>query len=650
MPIEKLMTFMAMQNIADALEDSQLREIGLRVVDEYEEDYQSLDEWRERNEDATKIAAQIVENKTHPWPGAANIVFPLISQAALNFNSRAYPEVVQGDKVVKARVIGADPEDKKAERAERISDHMSYQLTEEMPNWEADTDKLLLMLPIVGTMFKEVYWNEVDKRPSDDLLMPDEIVVNKNAKSLDLTECRRISKCFSLSMNAIYERESLGLWTQISYSKQSGEGDEEEYIEEDEQEFIQQCRYEDLDGDGYKEPYIVVVHKESMNVVRILRLFDIDGITFNVENTEIIKIRPYSMYVDYHFIPSFDGCFYSTGFGHYLYPINKAINTTTNQLIDAGTLSNQQSGFMAKGLRSRMGSQRLMPGEWKPVDTRGADLQGSILPLPVKEPSMVLFNLLQFLISTGKEMSSITDIMSGIPQGQNTPVGTTFAMIEQGMKTVDAVYKRIYRSLKKEFGILYRLNNIYLPNDLYVGVLDVEADAKSDYSMDNFDVFPVGDSRISNQVMRTMKAQAVLDIARMTPGADVRAAATRVLDSMDVQGIEEIFPPAPSVDELGQQMMVMQQQNQMLIEQVKQLQGQINSRWEARQDEELRIRAAQAGVKIDETRAKTALNMATVAEKVTGIEGQNIDNVKSEAEAMSVINKVSQDINKELGQ
>jgi len=557
----KLIRFMGMQNIADELDSTELADIGRKVIDDYDTDEVSLDDLREQNKKAIALAKQTVVKKTFPWSGAANIKYPLISQAAMNFNARSYPELVQGDKIVKAVVVGNDENQAKQERAERVSTHMSYQLTEEIPNWESDTDKLLMMLPIVGTMFREVAWDEINLRPSINLLLPDELTVSYYAKSLNLSDCRRISKKVTRFKNEILERERAGLWLKIDYTK---DADDNDIIEEDQQVFIQQCRYLDLDGDEYEEPYIVLVHEASGKVVRINALYDPTTVRINTEKEEVIKIEPLCLYSDYHFIPAFDGCYYSTGFGSYLFLMNSAIDSLINQLIDSGTLSNMQGGFVGKGIREKMGATPFAPGEWRPIDTRGGDLAANIVPLPSKEPSMVLYQLMVFLIDTGKQMSSITDVMSGVPQGQNTPVGTTLAMIEQGMKVMDAIYKRIYLGFKKEYKMLYKINQQYLDEQRYMTILDNQEAQLGDYSTKNLNIFPVGDTRLSSQMMRTMKTQAARDIAATTPGANIFEATKLLMKAMQIpeSEIALIMPETPDVAQLQQMIEFLQGQVQ----------------------------------------------------------------------------------------
>lgn len=546
--IERTIELMGSQNIAQSMTDQELNSIAQKVIDDYDDDVDSLSDWLEQYESALKLARQLRDEKNFPWPNASNVKYPLIGQAAISFNARAYPEVVQGDKVVKTRTIGVDPNDEKSKRGERVSRFMSWQLLEQVPNWDRDTDTMLIQLPIVGTMFREVSWDDVEGRPRDELLLPDEIVINYHAKSVDLQKCRRISKEITLFMNDIKERERMGLWNEVSYSKSATEGD---CIEEDEQVFIHQLRYLDLDKDGYEEPYAVTVHKDLAKVVRIVAIYDEAGL-FVSDNGEVARIEPYKIYSDFHFIPSFDGGFYSIGFGQYLYAINCSIDTTLNQLIDAGTLSNTQAGFLGKGLRTRAGQKPFQPGEWRPVETKGMDLRANIVPLPTQEPSTVLYQLMMFLVDVGKQMSSNVDVLSGVPQGVNTPVGTTMAMIEQGMKEIDAAYKRVYRGLMQEYKMLYRLNSIHVNDELYQRVLDEPADMAKDFNMQDMDIIPVGDQRVSTQLMRVIKAQNAREIAMSTPGANVQEASKRVLEAMDIQGVDQIIPDQPDAMQLMQ--------------------------------------------------------------------------------------------------
>jgi len=614
MTIEYLQELMESDNVAEMLDDKELNDIGLLVKEDFDEDLDTLDDWNDLNSKALKLARQVKEDKTFPWRGASNVIYPLISDAAMNFNARAYPEVVQGQEVVKCVVNYKDDQDY-TPLSEEIARHMSYQLLEEIPNWEGDTDQMLMLLPIVGTMFRETTWNEINLRPEINLMLPDELIVNYHAKSLRLEECRRISKVITMFANDIYEREEAGLWLEINYID---DDEDSEKIEASEQEFIQQLRYLDLDDDGYEEPYMVTIHKESSKVVRIVAMFDMDSVSVNDEGT-LLKIEPIEIYTDYHFIPSFDGGFYSVGFGSYLYSTNKAIDSLINQQIDAGTLNNTNGGYYSKGIRMRGGRSGFKPGEWKPIETKGGKLADNIMPLPTKDPSTALFSLLEFLVSTGKEMSSVTDVLQGAPQGQNVPVGTTIAAIEQGMKVIDAVYKRIYLGLRREFAKLYRLNKVYLDELGYAEVSPSNPIQQGLYSND-ITILPIGDTKLSSQMLKNIEAQAVRDLALSTPGANVMEASRYLADSIGVDDdiIESIFPQGPSIEEV----MMQNEQLQMIV-------GQLQEFIDSGQLEYLQAKAATEAREADNDELKAqgtfAKDMATAAEKMATIDLKKVE-------------------------
>jgi hypothetical protein len=246
------------------------------------------------------------------------------------------------------------------------------------------------------------------------------------------------------------------------------------------------------------------------------------------------------------------------------------------------------------------------------------------------------------LIDMGKQMSSITDVMAGVPQGANTPVGTTLAMIEQGMKVVDAVYKRVYRGMKKEFKMLYRLNSIYLPEQVYANALDDQGASLEDFNMKDFDVLPVGDTRISSQVMRTMKAQSAREIAMTTPNADIRAASMRVLESMDIQNPEEILPELPPSEVLMQQMDELKAYADTMTQQMQSLTQQLQGSEEARKDKELMLKAQETQTKMVESASKAQYNMAAAAEKLAQAEAQEIENDATESGLLELAQNINE--------
>ena len=452
-------------NLAENMSEDELKKIGREALEGYELDCDSRKEWAKQAEEWTKLAKLTVEHKTFPWPKASNVKYPLLATAAMQFAARAYPSLIPSDgRVVKARVIGKDPDGQKTRIAEAVSIYMSYQLLQEMHGWEEDMDKLLIMLPIIGTMFKKTYWDPIREKNCSKIIKPQDLVVNYWAKSLE--EAERISEVMEINPRGVKERQMAGLWlddvelpdpqaSSLELEDQNAptqSDDTTPYL------FIEQHTYLDIDEDGYKEPYVVTFHKDTATVVRITARYDDKTIKYNDEG-ELVRIAPVQYYTKYGFLPNPDGSFYDIGFGVLLGPINQSVDTLINQLVDAGTLSNLQSGFIGKGLRLRAGATALNPGEWRVVNSTGDDLKKQIAPLPTNQPSGVLLELMQLLITSGKELASVAEIFVGKMPGQNTPATTTMASIEQGMKVFTAVYKRIYRALGEEFKKIFKLNH-----------------------------------------------------------------------------------------------------------------------------------------------------------------------------------------------
>lgn len=562
----KLRALVESTNIAEHLKEDQLREIGEEAKRGVETDLGSRTEWDRQAEKWTKLAIQTQEMKTFPWPGAANVKFPSLSTAAMQFAARAYPAMVPANGlVVSATVVGKDPDGSKAAQAERVSTYMSYQVMNEVANWEESMDKLLIMLPVVGVVFKKTYWCAVTEKICSEVILPKNLVVNYWTQDLCTTE--RISQMMELSPRIVKERMMSEEYLDVDLAEPPtpqndrliGGNTKNQAPANDwttPYTFVEQHTYLDLDDDGYKEPYIVTFHYETGKVVRITARFDEAGIHHN-EKGKLQKITPIEYFTKFGFIPNPDGSFYDMGFGSLLGPINEAINTILNQLIDAGTLSNLQSGFMGKGLRLKMGEARFLPGEWKPVNATGADLKGQILPLPVKEPSKTLFELMTSLINSGKELASIAEIFTGKMPGQNTPATTTMATVEQGMKVFTAIYKRLYRSLMQEFEKMYDLNGTYINPNTYAEVIG-ESIGPNDFKRTNaiYKVIPAADPDANSQQMKQQKAAALMNLLP-TGVLDVVEVVKRQLDALSEPNPNALFnqavqqtgaPPAPPPD------------------------------------------------------------------------------------------------------
>jgi len=547
---------MSSVNIANDLPKEELVTIGTNVVDGYLVDKKSRGDWEKAYSDWSKLALQISEKKTFPWAGASNVKFPILATAAMQFAARAYPTLVPSDgKVVKCKIIGSDPTGEKTNRATRISKHMSYQVLFEMEEWEEEMDKLLLTLPIAGTVFKKTYFSKELGRNVSSIVLPQDLIVNYWTKNFDT--CERVTQYIEMSPRILKEKQLTGVYREVNlgeaqyYSQKDIDSDPNMGTMPSQDEttpyiILEQHTYLDLDKDGYAEPYVVVVEFATKQVLRIVARYN-QGTVFIDDDDNVIRIEPVQYFTKYSFIPNPDGGFYDIGFGRLLGPINAAVDTVLNQLIDAGSLSNLQSGFISKGLRAKMGESRFQPGEWKTVNATGQDLKNGIFALPVREPSAVLFKVLELLIQSSKELASVAEIFVGKMPGQNTPATTTMATIEQGMKLFTAVYKRVYRAMAKEFRKLYLLNRDYLDSEVELDILD-EPIQQSDYEGNEKDIVPAADPQAASMDVKMQKAQ---QLTQLIPLGTINPmeVTSRLLEAMEEPNPEKLLmQPQPQQD------------------------------------------------------------------------------------------------------
>lgn len=536
-----------------------LSKIGELVVEGYTVDEDSRSEWRDNIKEVMElIKVDVNERKTTPWDGASNIKYPLIKEAAIDYASRTLPEIIQNDRIVKSAVVGSDPDGQKHYSAVNVEKYMTYQLLRDDTDWEDGLDKLLQILPVLGTVFKKTYYNKLDKRNCSELCVPDKIAVNYNTQTLETA--RRITHVLVMYENDIVERQRMGIYDEditiesltkgVNTESLSGKTNTEDARDCDAPlTVLEQHFWYDLDGDGYKEPYIAIVHLESRQVLRIVNRFK--DVIRN-KDKKIMKILPIQYFTDFHFIKSSDGGFYSEGWGSILMPINAAINTLYNQLIDSGRQNNLQSGFLSRALRLKNGDASFKPGEWKILESSlGTDLSKMIYPLPTKEPSRTLYQLLVSLIQAGKDLAQSNGAVQGSETPQNVSNGVMNTLVDQGTKVYSAINKRVIRSLTKEFQKLYELNAVYVNQKHYREVLDDEnADYKTDFNLKNCNIYPVADPLVSSTNQRLMKAQIVNSFRTADPRAiDIYTARSIQLDESEIKNIlpqpDPNAPPPP---------------------------------------------------------------------------------------------------------
>ena len=545
-------------NLVDRFNAQDLQRIGDAIYLGYTRDKQSRAKWEKRTEAAMDLAMQIQKDKNFPWPNCSNVAFPLVTIAVTQFHARAYPAIINGPDLVKYKVVGSDPDGAQSARAERVGLHMSWQLMEQDVDWESQQDRLLINLATVGSAFKKSYFSGEQGANESDLVMAKDLVLDYYTLSVE--NCPRKTHIIPLFRNEIYTRVKNGTFKDIledawykqpvmplTNTLQAG-ADNRSGINPPQPDdttpfvFLEQHCWMDLDQDGYAEPYIITQEQTSKCVVRIVCRFELpEDITRNSAG-EILKIRAMEYFTKYTFIPSPDGGVYDMGFGVLLGPLNESTNSLINQLIDAGAMSNAAGGFLGRGAKIRGGVYTFAPFGWQRVDSTGDDLRKSIFPLPVREPSNVLFQLLSLLITYTNRISGATDIMVGESVGQNTPADTARQMQAEGQKIYNAIFKRVWTSMKEEFRKLYILNAYFMPESMSFGV-DGKSVGRKDYLGDPTRIAPAADPNQTTQGDRIQQAVMLKQSAMSTPGYNVPEIEKMYLRALGVPNIDILYDP-----------------------------------------------------------------------------------------------------------
>lgn len=573
-------------NLNDLMSTEQAEWIGRRVLDGYQRDKDSRAEWERRTESAMELALQVTRAKTTPWEGASNVRFPLLTVATLQFAARAYSALIRTPQPVRCRVIGEDPTGAKRARAGRVSAHMSWQIIEQDEAWEDEHDQLMMVVPIVGTSFIKT-WRDDDRTRSVHVLATD-MVVDYYARTIEEAD-RKTHVLPPMPMREIREKQLAGYFSDVTLTTRAttaqDKSDERTGITPPFSDaaaprvLLEQHCWFDFDGDGLDEPYAITIDRDTATVLRIANRFatihtaqsrriaelrkalaeNDDPSFFSAVNAQILalqaekpvvqRIEAVEYFTRYGFIPSPDGSIYDLGFGQLMSPINESVNSLINQLIDSGTMQNGSTGFIGRGARIAGGDMRFRPFEWKRIDVAGSVLRDAIVPLPVNQPSAVLFQLLGLLISYGERIASVNEAMLGANPGQNTPAYNQQQMIQQGMQVFSGIFKRLFRSLRNEFRKWYRLNAIYLSAEEYFQVLDgpVQQVFMADYRGDPTDIAPAADPNATLSEEKQRQAAIIAERSGQVPGYNTPVVERRFLEAMGIADVQEIYP----VDQQG---------------------------------------------------------------------------------------------------
>lgn len=538
-----------MANLAEVIDEAVLGEISSELRGLYEEDSESREEWEEGYTKGLDLLGVKYQERSQPFEGASGVTHPLIAESVVQFQAQSYKELLPAGGPVKTQVLGAKTMEKESQ-ASRVKNFMNYQVTEVMEEFDPDTDQMLFYLPLSGSTFKKVYFDPTKGRAVSAFVPAEDLVVSYSAT--DLATAPRVTHVLRMDGNQLRKMQIAGMYRDVDIS---ADDDMENQVRDkvDEIEGLSKGYTDDVhtvlemhvdldlegfedtgpDGEptGIKLPYIVTIDHGSGEILAITRNYDAQD--------QLKTKRQY--FVHYKFLPGLG--FYGFGLIHMIGGLGRAATSILRQLIDAGTLANLPSGFKARGIRIRNEDEPLMPGEFRDIDAPGGDIRNAIVPLPFKEPSGTLAQLLASLIEGGRRFVSIADQQIGESQSGDMPVGTTVALLERGMKVMSAIHKRLHYSQKTEFRLLARIFAENLPPVYPYEVAGAPSEIKSQDFDGRVDVLPVSDPNIFSMAQRVTLAQTQLQLAQSNPGIhNLHEAYKRMYQALEVQNIDEILP------------------------------------------------------------------------------------------------------------
>jgi hypothetical protein len=539
------------RNLAEDVDDRELGSLSSDLMSQYDSNKASRSDWEDSYSKGLELLGFNYEERTMPFRGASGVTHPLLAEAAIQFQAQAFNELLPSDGPVKTQVFG-DTSSGQIQQANRVKEFMNYYIMNVMKEYTPEFDQMLFYLPLAGSTFKKVYYDEVLERavskfvPAENLIVPYE--------TSDLDSCPIIAQALRMPFNELRKKQVAGFYRDIPVLPSQGNNDlggaQEEYDKIQGMSSSQidyDCTliefhvdldlegFEELDEDGeptgIKVPYIVTVSEDSGVVLSIRR-------NFVEDDAKRAKIQ---YFVHYKFLPGFG--FYGLGLIHAIGGLSRTATAALRQLIDAGTFSNLPAGFKTRGLRVRNEDEPLQPGEFRDVDAPGGVLRDSLMPLPFKGPDATLYQLLGFVVDAGRRFATITDMKVG-DGNQQAAVGTTIAMLEQGSRVMSAVHKRMHYAMREEFKLLARIMSEYLPSEYPYMVAGAQRSVKQEDFDDRIDVIPVSDPNIFSQSQRIALAQAELQLATQAPELhDMHEAYRRMYHALGVKDVDKILKP-----------------------------------------------------------------------------------------------------------
>jgi len=542
-------------NLAELLPEEVLKPIGSELFSNYQDYKASRKDWEHAYTNGLDLLGFKYEEKSEPFKGASGATHPVLAEAVTQFQALAYKELLPSQGPVRTQIIGAPTPDKEAQ-ALRVKEFMNYQIMSEMKEYEPEFDQMLFYLPLTGSTFKKIYYDEIMQRTVSKFVSADDLIVPYSATSLD--DAETIIHVVKMSENELRKQQVAGFYRDIELSPGQSEETESQKKEReldgmsksrDQQMFtLLECHvnldiegFEDTDSagqaTGIKLPYIVTIEEGSNEVLSIRRNYEVNDATRS-------KIQ---YFVHFKFLPGLG--FYGFGLIHMIGGLSRSATAALRSLLDAGTFSNQPSGFKMRGIKLRDEAAPIQPGEFRDVDAPGGNLRDAFMPLPFKEPSGTLLQLMGIVVQAGQRFASIADLQVG-EGNQQAAVGTTVAMLERGSRTMSAIHKRLYASMRREFSLMARVFKLYLPPVYPYDVVGGQRQIKQSDFDDRIDILPVADPNIFSQTQRISLAQTEMQLAASNPAIHNQYEVYRnMYEALGVKDIDLILkkpqPPMP---------------------------------------------------------------------------------------------------------
>ena len=542
-------------NLAELLPDEVLSPIGNELYNNYVDYKSGRKDWESSYTNGLELLGFKYEEKSEPFKGASGATHPVLAEAVTQFQALAYKELLPSQGPVRTQIIGTPTPDKE-QQSLRVKEFMNYQIMSEMKEYESEFDQMLFYLPLTGSTFKKVYYDEIMQRTVSKFVPADDLVVPYTATSLD--DAETIIHVVKMSENELRKQQVAGFYRDVELTPGQ---DNETDAQRKERELdgmakgrnqpmftLLECHvnldiegFEDTDtqgqATGIKLPYIVTVEEASREVLSIRRNYEVGDVTRS-------KIQ---YFVHFKFLPGLG--FYGFGLIHMIGGLSRTATAALRSLLDAGTFSNQPSGFKMRGIKLRDEAQPLQPGEFRDVDAPGGNLRDAFMPLPFKEPSQTLLQLMGVVVGAGQRFASIADLQVG-EGNQQAAVGTTVAMLERGSRTMSAIHKRLYASMRREFSLMARVFKLYLPPVYPYDVVGGQRQIKQTDFDDRIDILPVADPNIFSQTQRISLAQTEMQLAASNPAIHNQYEVYRnMYEALGVKDIDLILkkpqPPMP---------------------------------------------------------------------------------------------------------